>query len=79
MGKQLTDDYGLIHAFNALYDLATPRQRELFKQDEIKPQDLPPLFRPGAHIPYKNINGTDYVELDWLTENIKPPTHKGLS
>jgi hypothetical protein len=48
MGK-LTDKNGLVHAFNALYDLATEEQREVFKQDEISPRKLEEAFKGGFY------------------------------
>ena len=40
MSNTLDDRSGLTQAFNALWELATPEQREHFKQDEITPKRL---------------------------------------
>ena len=45
MSNTLDDRSGLTQAFNALWELATPEQREHFKQDEITPKRLSEAIR----------------------------------
>ena len=62
MSNTLDDRSGLTQAFNALWELATPEQREHFKQDEITPKRLSEAITEARIDEVKRIDPTsDYV------------------
>ena len=75
----LDDRSGLTQAFNALWELATPEQREHFKQDEITPKRLSEAITEARidellHIPWKRADkygiNRPYITKQWYLDRL---------
>ena len=72
MSNTLDDRSGLTQAFNALWELATPEQREHFKQDEITPKRLSEAIREARIDELEAIRHKDEVDTNKFRPSNNP-------